>query len=241
MVNAMKKPSRLRAGFSLMESMISLFILTLVVGAIFQQVRRTQANYRIESQKLDLSQEDREFIDQFTRDLHQAGYPSPASLNIDNLNAVIDPAGGNPNLVSAGITNISQTSLTMEGDLDGSGIVRVVTYTLSAGAGCPAARPCVLRAVQLKGAAAAGTPYVEVQNVVANSATFTAFDATGNPVGLPQTLNANATTSDNSYKNLRKIKSVTVSLTLQIQAVRDVNGGAPPQLTMTGTARLPNN
>jgi hypothetical protein len=116
-----------------------------------------------------------------------------------------------------------------------------VKYTFSPGAGCPGAAPCVLRTVQQKGAAAAGTPYVEVQNLVANSGSFTAYDNAGQVVPLPQTLNANATTSDTSYKNLRKIKSVTVSLTLQVQAARDVNGGAPPQLTMTGTARLPNN
>lgn len=241
MANGTKKPGRRAAGFSLMETMISLFILTLVVGAIFRQVQRTQANYRMESQKLDLSQEDREFIDQFTRDLHQAGYPSPASLNVNNLNAVVDPTGGNPNLVSAGITNITQTSLTMEGDLDGTGVIKVVTYTFSAGAGCPQARPCLLRTVQVKGAAGAGAPYVEVQNLVANSGSFTAFDGAGNVVALPQTLAANATTSSASYKTLRTIKSVTVSLTLQVQATRDLNGGAPPQLTMTGTARLTNN
>lgn len=240
MVNTMK-PDRLKAGFSLMESMISLFILTLIVGAIFQQVQRTQANYRIEGQKLDLSQQDREFIDQFTRDLHQSGYPSPASLNTSNLNAIVDPAGGNPNAVSAGITSISQTSLTMEGDLEGDGIVRIVTYSFSPGAGCPGAAPCVLRTVQRKGAAVGGATFVEVQNVVANSGTFTAYDNAGGVVVLPKTLNANATTSDTSYKDLLKIKSVTVSLTLQVQAARDVNGGAPPQVTMTGTARLPNN
>lgn len=240
MVSAMKKPGRVAAGFSMVETLISLFILTLVVGAIFNQVQKTQANYRVESMKLDLSQQDREFIDQFTRDLHQAGYPSPESLNIDNLNAAIDPTGGNPNLVSAGITNITQTSLTMEGDLDGSGVVRVVTYTFSPGAGCPGGLPCLLRTVQLKGAAAALGTYVEVQNLVANSGTFTAYDGTGGVIVLPESLPAGATTSTQNYKDLRKIKSITVSLTLQAPA-RDSNSGVAPQLTMTGTARLPNN
>lgn len=235
----MKKRTSSLRGFTLLESMISLLIMTLILGAIFRQVQKAQANYRIEGQKLDLAQQDREFIDQFTRDLHQAGYPSPATLNTSNLNAIVDPAGGNPNAVSAGITSISQTSLTMEGDLDGTGVVQVVTYTFSPGAGCPGAQPCVLRTVTPKGAAGGGAAYVEVQNLVANSGTFTALDAAGQVIGLPQTLNANATTSDPSYKNLRKIKAVNVALTLQTIS-RNVNGGAAPQVTMTGTARLPN-
>jgi type II secretory pathway pseudopilin PulG len=234
------KQKRRISGFTLLESMMSVLILTLILGTIFMQLQKAQANYKVEGQKLDLSQEDREFIDQFTRDLHQAGYPAPASLNITNLNAVVDPAGGNPNVISAGITAISQTSLTMEGDLDGTGVVRIVTYTFSPGAGCPGAVPCVLRTVSQKGAAAAGAAYVEVQNLVANSGSFTALDNAGNVLPLPQTLNANATTSDQSYKNLRKIKAVNVGLTLQTTSL-NVNGGAAPQVTMTGTARLPNN
>ena len=234
-----KKLLRCASGFTLLESMVSLLVLTVIVGAIFLQLQKAQANYKVEGQKLDLAQQDREFIDQFTRDLHQAGYPTPASLNITNLNAVIDPAGGNPNLVSAGITAISSTNLTMEGDLDGTGVIKVVNYNFSPGAGCPGALPCVLRTVTTKGGGAAGTAYVEVQNLVANSGVFTALDNQGQVVGLPQTLNANATTGNPSYKNLRKIKAVNVSLTLQTTG-RNVNGGAAPQVTMTGTARLPN-
>jgi type II secretory pathway pseudopilin PulG len=234
-----KKILRGASGFTLLETMVSLLVLTIIVGAIFMQLQKAQANYKVEGEKLDLAQQDREFIDQFTRDLHQAGYPSPASLNINNLNSGVDPAGGNPNLISAGITQISSTSLTMEGDLDGTGVVKVVNYKFSPGAGCPGAVPCVLRTVTVKGVAGAGTAYVEVQNLVANSGAFTALDNQGQAVGLPQTLNANATINDTSYKNLRKIKAVNVSLTLQ-SIGRDVNGGAAPQVTMTGTARLPN-
>ena len=226
--------------FTLLESMVSLLVLSVIVGAVFMQVQKAQANYKVEGQKLDLAQQDREFIDQFTRDLHQVGYPSPAAMNTTNLNAVVDPAGGNPNAVSAGITSISTTSLTMEADLDGTGVVKIVNYRFSPGAGCPAALPCVLRTVTIKGAAAPGTAYVEVQNLVANSGSFTALDNQGNAVALPQTLNANATTGDPSYKNLRKIKAVNVRLTLQTTS-QNVNGGAAPQVTMTGTARLPNN
>ncbi len=240
-MKSMKKANRRQTnGFTLLESMMSVLILTLILGAIFRQIHNMQANYKVEGQKIDLSQQDREFIDQFTRDLHQAGYPSPATLNITNLNAVVDPAGGNPNLVSAGITNISATSLTMEGDLDGMGTVKVVTYTFSGGAGCPGGRPCVLRTVNLKGAGGGAVPYVEVQNLVAGSGGFAAYDNNGQAIVLPEKLNGNATVSDSSYKNLKKIKSVTVALTLQSTG-RDINGGVAPQVSMTGTARLPNN
>src|SRR5258708_18183603 len=68
-------------GFSMVETMVAVLIFTIVVGAIFSQINKAQQIYRVEGQRLDLTQEQRSFIDQFTRDLHPAGYPSTNRLN----------------------------------------------------------------------------------------------------------------------------------------------------------------
>jgi type II secretory pathway pseudopilin PulG len=217
-------------GFSLLEAAIAVGVLLVLMVGVFRQIQRAQVHYRVENQKLDMTQQEREFIDQFARDLHQAGYPSPASINLTDLaNAT----------VSAGITSISQTSLTMQGDLDGTGTVQIVTYNFSNAAGCPGGTPCILRTVTPK---AGGIPaaYVEVQSLIANGAQFTAYDAGGNQVGLPLGPPPTTTTADPVYKQLRAIKGVQVSFTLQGTA-RDGSGAAAPQVSMTGMARVPNN
>src|SRR5260370_38644010 len=98
-----------KRGFSLIEAMAAVLILTIVVGAIFSQINKAQQIYRVEGQRLDLKQEQRSFIDQFTRDLHQAGYPSTNSFN--------NQVGPTANATAFGLTSISTTSLTMEGVL----------------------------------------------------------------------------------------------------------------------------
>src|SRR5262249_51943272 len=158
-----------------------------------------------EGQKQDLTQQQGEFLDQFTRDLHQAGFPT--------LNSV----GGNPALAAAatGLTAISATSLTMEGDLDGMGTgIKTVTYSYCDGVAiaCPAnvACPCLLRSAVLKGSAA--LPFVAVQNVQAPGAAgiFTAYDNTGSPVSLTPPV------------ALQNIRSVRITFTLA--GGRDANG-----------------
>ena len=72
-------------GFSLMEMMIVLAILSIVSGVIVQGITDTQARNVVEATKTDLTQESRQFMDQIVSDIHQAGFPSirmfdPASL-----------------------------------------------------------------------------------------------------------------------------------------------------------------
>ena len=231
MRTALKNSNARMKGFSLLEAAVAVAVLTILMIGVFRQIQRAQIHYRVENQKLDMTQQEREFLDQFARDLHQAGYPSPLSLNIADLTNVG---------ISAGITSISGTSVTMQGDLDGTGAVQIVTYSFSNGAGCPGATPCILRTVTPKAPGAVATAYVEVQSLIANGAQFTAFDAAGNLIGLPLGPPTTNTTADTVYKQLRGIKGVQVSFTLQGTA-RDGSGSAAPQVSMTGMARIPNN
>jgi prepilin-type N-terminal cleavage/methylation domain-containing protein len=220
-----KGSDRRKRGFSLIETMAAVLILSVVVGAVFNQINKAQRVYRAEGQKLDLTQEQRTFIDQFTRDLHQAGYPSTYSYN--------NQVGPNGNSTAAGLTSISTTSLTLEGDLDGSGVVQVVTYAYDDGSGFAGTGtnpcPCMERSVAPKGQAA-GTASIAAQNIVApgNNGVFTAYLADGSQVALNPVA-----------VGLKTIKSVQVAFTLQATS-KDING-TPIQVGMTGMARLPNN
>jgi len=215
-------------GFSLIEVMAALLVLSIVVGAIFSEINKAQQVYRVEGQKLDLTQEQRSFIDQFTRDLHQAGYPSTNSFN--------NQVGPNANATAVGLTSISTTSLTLEGDMDGSGVVQVVTYAYDDGSGFSGSGanpcPCMERSAAPKGQAA-GTASIAAQNIVSpgNAGVFTAYLKDGSQVGISSAVVDPST--------LHTIKSVQVAFTLQATG-KDVNGTSI-QVGMTGMARLPNN
>lgn len=236
-MTTMKRHGNQKNGFTLLESMICVAILLIMMWAVFHQVNKAQASYRVEGQKTDMTQQEREFIDQFTRDLRQAGYPSPVTSGITPPPAGLDLT--NPT-IAAGITAMSPTSITMEGDIDNTGTVQVVTYSLNPAAVAPC--PCIQRTVTPKGGGGAAAPYIEVQNVLVPGAQgiFLAYDANGAPqAGLNLALPAGATTKTLAYTQLHQIKSVRVTFTLQGTA-NELTGATPAQVTMTGMARIPN-
>ena len=64
-----------------MELMIVLLIVLTIAGAIFQTINVTTQRTSAEQTKVDMFQEAREFMDQMTRDLRQAGYPNLRNIN----------------------------------------------------------------------------------------------------------------------------------------------------------------
>jgi prepilin-type N-terminal cleavage/methylation domain-containing protein len=221
-MNTNKKYSRQR-GFTLIELLMVVLLLSIVVGAVFSQIDRAQVRYRVEDQKVDLTQQEREFIDQFTRDLHQAGYPSASMYG----------TSGTANQIALGVISLSNNDIVIEGDVDGDGAVDSVEYSYFDGSGwtssAPNPCPCIRRSQVQKGTAtSAATTFTQVQNVVGTSF-FTAFDAGGGTITLPA-----------SASDLRKIKTVQINLTTQ-GATRDNDAHNSIQVTMTGMARLVNN
>ena len=68
---------RLRqAGFSLIELMVVLVIFLIVTGAVFGLLNVAQVRYRAEQQFLDSLQGARIALENITRDVHRAGYPT---------------------------------------------------------------------------------------------------------------------------------------------------------------------
>src|SRR6478672_9500650 len=126
-MNKNKKYSRQR-GFTLIELLMVVLLLSIVVGAVFSQIDRAQVRYRVEDQRVDLTQQEREFIDQFTRDLHQAGYPSAAMYG----------GIGTTNQIALGLISLSSNDIVIEGDVDGDGAVDTVEYSYFDGSGWPA-------------------------------------------------------------------------------------------------------
>src|SRR5215468_11598448 len=115
------------SGFSLIELMIVLVILLTITGAIFQLINLTTQRSATEQTKVDMFQEAREFMDQMSRDLRQAGYPSPRNMDPSVFTQV---PYINDLQAAAGLVEISDTDLKFEGDTDGTGTVKVVHYHL---------------------------------------------------------------------------------------------------------------
>jgi type II secretory pathway pseudopilin PulG len=143
-----------RAGFSLLEMVIVCAILMIVLGAIFGGVKTVIQRSQAEQVKVDLVQEGREFIDEFERDLHQAGYPNCRMVSTSGNNCPADnnTTEGNSSKVAAGLVYLSSTKVTFEGDVDGDGNVDSVEYALvdSAGNDPPTGNcPCFIKRSQI--------------------------------------------------------------------------------------------
>ncbi len=234
----MKSKNKIRSkGFSLIELLIVVLLLSIVVGGIFSQIEKAQVRYHAEDQKMDLTQQERDFIDQFTRDLHQAGYPSPTQYgNRYDLSS---------QYTAVGVWYLSQNQVSLEADVDGDGIVDEITYSFDGTSpGCP----CLKRSSSPKQdgsmpwAQPAPVYYTQVQGLVTitGQPVFSAFDQSGNSINLSTPIIlGSASLTDPVYQQLHTIKNVGITLTTQ--ASRDQDTRKTIQVTMTGMARLPNN
>jgi prepilin-type N-terminal cleavage/methylation domain-containing protein len=237
----MSRRKKNRAGFSLIEMMIVLIVLTIIMAAIFAQMITAQQRSGVEQAKLDLFQETREFMDQMTRDLHNAGYPNPRNYGWSAGNLEIpDPAVENPK-TAAGLVMIDSGDLWFEGDVIGDGQVYSVRYHLEPdGPNCP----CLQRSWKPK---IAGSPMdqgydyqVEVQHVLNGSAGYSLADHPifyayydtdkTNPVPLP---------IDSNNPLIADINTIKVMVTVQAQ-IHDPRTMTAPAVTLVSTVKLNN-
>jgi prepilin-type N-terminal cleavage/methylation domain-containing protein len=180
MAKVMKTSTKLRersqCGFSLLELLIAIVILSIVVAVIVSGVTQLQKSNTNQAVNVDLTQEARQFMDQVVLDLHQAGFPN--SKMFDPLTLA-----GNPNNYAVGLVSVSPTAVQYEGDVDGTGVSEVIVQLSPSGGPCP----CTLRRGAISKALYAGgtlpTYYTEVDGVM-NLNIFTAYDKAGNVVPL---------------------------------------------------------
>jgi prepilin-type N-terminal cleavage/methylation domain-containing protein len=218
-----------QAGFSLVELLVVLAILTIVMAAVFQQVDIVQKRYRTEEMKTEMFQAARELLDTFVRDLHQAGYPSSKMFAKDVLK---DPAE-NDSRLAAGLVSVDVDEIIFEADVDADGTVDSIRYRLvDVLADTNWSCPCIERSqvAKVDGAPTAqGTSYyVAVENV--SGLTFAAFQRDGTEVALPATL-AGGTADDID----------TIQITIDVQApYRDLQTNQRPTARLTASARISN-
>lgn len=217
------KRNLLRRGFTLIELMVSLAILTAVVGVVVEGLKKMQERNAMETSKVDLTQESRQFLDQIVADIHQSGFPSlkmfdPASLlSANNCNVDLN--------VACGFINVTNSSLQFEADVDGSGTVSEVFIQLN-----PLNGPCpctIQRGTVTKAQWQAGNIpayYTEVNNVV-NTNIFQGYDNAGNNVAL------NGAPGNNL---------AAIEITLNVQSQLADASGLFPTITMSTAAKIHN-
>jgi prepilin-type N-terminal cleavage/methylation domain-containing protein len=190
---------RLQAGFSLIELIIVCAILSIMMLAVFRGIDNTVQSSQAEQIKVDLTQEGREFVDEFERDLHQAGYPNCRTVAAPGLGATPNCPADNSNpteaqnaAVAVGLVYVSNTKIVFEGAIDGSGTVYSVQYRLvdSAGNYPPATTcPCTIQRSEMpkvNGTMPLAQPVTfsqELQNVV-NSGVPAGTAAYGNGLAI---------------------------------------------------------
>jgi prepilin-type N-terminal cleavage/methylation domain-containing protein len=124
-----------QAGFSVLELVVAVAILTIVLTAVFNGVNVVVQRSQAEQTKIDMVQEGRDFIDEFERDLHQAGYPNcrMVATVVAGTTYTCPADYSNPlpamnHLVAAGLVSVSNTQVVFEGAVDGGGTVYSVWY-----------------------------------------------------------------------------------------------------------------
>lgn len=218
------------SGFSLIELMIVLIVLLVITGAIFQVIKLSTERSVTEQTKVDMFQEAREFMDQMSRDLRQAGYPSPRNMDPSLLtqNPIM-----NDHQAAAGLVKVDIGDLWFEGDVDGSGTVSVVQYHLdNVGTNCPCLKRSQLPKIDASPLNQSTPTYqVEVQGVQ-NTSIFAAFNS-GATVGMPVTVATSTGTV------MAAVDTVQATLTLQAATI-DPQTHQRPVTTLTTTVRLNN-
>ena len=219
-----RKSTKLQRGFSLVELMAAMVILTMVIGVLMDGMIQVEKRSASDVNKVGMAQESRQFMDQILRDLRQCGFPSLAMFD-----ASMSPTPSlNSSYVAGGLISFSSSAVQFEGDVDGSGVSEVYIHVVvPAGGSCPCSlqRGTVSKTSYLAG----GTPayYTELDNLMSQSV-FTAYKYDG--------------TAYNSVTDqLSSIKNIGVTLYVQ-SPVPDVNNSTAtyPTTTMVSEARINN-
>lgn len=226
-------------GFTLLELMLSMLMLLVVTGAVFEQINQMQKKSSSDAMKVDLSQQSREFVDQTVRDLHMSGYPSASMYS------------NQPDLtqIAKGLVSVSPTQIIFEGDLnnDGTGTISSVTISYVANDPNDPNCPCVRRSVVQKLVAdslneGVGGTYTETTHVFppgtgpgqSGEDLFEYYDQNGGlvPIGAGVDIS-----TQNGINTIASIKTVKINLSLQNNQV-DLTNNAFDRTSISATARL---
>lgn len=227
--NSSRPAGSWQRGFSLLELMLVVAILTVVLGVVVRGAVELQKRNITEVAKVDLTQQSRQFLDQVVKDLHHAGYPSARMYDTAT-------AAANPALYGQGLVSISTNAIQFEGDVDGSGNVSVVFVQLNPLNGpcpCTLQRGSVYKTAYLAG----NLPqyYTQVDNVV-NLNPFSAILNDGSATQLPCSIAAGGCPDGNSMANIK-----AVGLTLNVRTTApSAEDGTFATISMSSEAKINN-
>jgi prepilin-type N-terminal cleavage/methylation domain-containing protein len=213
--------TRLQRGFSLMELLLVVAILTTVIAVVTDGMIKIQKNSASEVAKVGVAQETRQFMDQILRDLRQCGFPGLAMFD----SSFVPTPTLNSTYVAGGLITFSSSAIQFEGDVDGSGVSEVYIHVVVPASGnCPCT---VQRGTVLK--STGGTPayYTELDNVMSQNI-FTAYEFDG-------------TAYNSSTETLSSIKNIGVTLYVQSpEPDATTSSTTYPTTTMVSEARINN-
>jgi prepilin-type N-terminal cleavage/methylation domain-containing protein len=196
-----RETKRRQNGFSLIEVLLVVAILSVVLAVVFTQLANMQKKYRTEETKVDMTQVTREMLDEVARDLHQSGFPSSRVYTI----APADTASN----FAVGLVKVTPTQVWFEGDVDQDGSVDVVRYDLYApGGSCPCQIRRSIISPKANGTAPQSQTFqytpVILDNVVNSGGLYTISGTTAvmNATGSATTAQSN----DSLYASLKGIK-----------------------------------
>jgi type II secretory pathway pseudopilin PulG len=226
-------------GFSLLEMMLSMLILNLVMGVVFEQLGTAQYRTSNEQAKLDDFQQVRDFVDQFFRDINQIGDPN--SRIFDLTNGTWNPALASPVIndsrFAIGLVKIDNNMIQFEASVSGISTVQSIQYMVNGSGTCTL---CLQRSQVDK---VTGSPLTgqssnwgtEVNDMVSNPI-FKYFDTTGTqitslPVDISTTAGANT---------IATVKTIQINLRVNDPNVIDLQTGKPIEGVFEGEVSLNN-
>ena len=236
-------PTARQRGFSLLELLLVIAILSLIVGAVFSQMGDAQQRLNAEEMKLGDFQEARDFVDQFFRDINQAGTPNirmfdPTQITFNTTNNTYDSR------LAVGLVSIGNNSITFEGSVNGTGTVQSVTYQINGSGACSL---CLQRSQVDKAnntsPTAQGTDWGTEINDLTNTNAFPIFkyyqyDGTQiasstltTPIDISNPTNANI---------IATVKTIQINLTIRNNAIIDQKTGQPIETSFEGEVSLNN-
>jgi prepilin-type N-terminal cleavage/methylation domain-containing protein len=230
-----------QSGFSLLEMMVVVLILSIVTGGIFAQLDMAQQRAFSEQVKLDNFQEARDFVDQFFRDVNQIGYPNSRMVDTTTGASWTPPLVVAPlindNRLAIGLVKIDANEVRFEGDMNGDGVVQSIIYMINGSGSCTL---CLQRSQVDKVSADPLTGQTtnwgtEVNDVISNP-TFSYFKVDGTQVtALPVDIS-----TASGAQTIASIKTIQVSLTIRNNSVMDPKTHQPIETNFEGEVSLNN-